>query len=56
MPFCRCFSFAFAFTLIVAIAHAQQAAYLDQKFSPAERAHDLVSRMTLDEKAAQLED
>jgi len=56
MPFCRWFSFAFAFTLIVPIAHAQQAAYLDQKFSPAERAHDLVSRMTLDEKAAQLED
>jgi beta-glucosidase len=37
-------------------ALAQQAAYLDTKLSPAERAHDLVSRMTLDEKSAQLED
>jgi beta-glucosidase len=38
------------------LAQAQQAAYLDTKLSPAERAHDLVGRMTLDEKAAQLED
>ena len=30
--------------------------YLDPSRPPAERAHDLVSRMTLDEKAAQLED
>jgi beta-glucosidase len=35
---------------------AQQGPYLDTKLSPAERAHDLVGRMTLDEKAAQLED
>ncbi len=38
------------------LALAQQPAYLDTKLSPAERAHDLVGRMTLDEKAAQLED
>jgi beta-glucosidase len=31
-------------------------AYLDPSHTPAERAHDLVGRMTLDEKAAQLED
>jgi beta-glucosidase len=37
-------------------ATAQQPAYLDTKLSPAERAHDLVGRMTLDEKANQLED
>jgi len=35
---------------------AQEPAYLDTKLSPRERAHDLVGRMTLDEKAAQLED
>ena len=34
----------------------QQAPYLDTRLSPQERAHDLVGRMTLDEKAAQLED
>jgi beta-glucosidase len=35
---------------------AQQPGYLNTKLSPRERAHDLVSRMTLDEKATQLED
>jgi beta-glucosidase len=39
-----------------AYALAQQPPYLDSKLSAAERAHDLVGRMTLDEKAAQLED
>jgi beta-glucosidase len=34
----------------------QQAPWLDTKLSPAERAHDLVSKMTLEEKATQLED
>jgi len=34
----------------------QPAPYLDTKLSPAERAHDLVGRMTLEEKANQLED
>jgi len=38
------------------VAFAQQEPYLDTKLSPAERAHDLVGRMTLDEKANQLED
>ena len=45
----------FAFLLAVA-SMAQQAPYLDTKLSASERAHDLVSRMTLEEKAAQLED
>jgi beta-glucosidase len=35
---------------------AQQPAYQNTQLSPEARAHDLVSRMTLDEKAAQLED
>ncbi|WP_058185332.1 glycoside hydrolase family 3 C-terminal domain-containing protein [Terracidiphilus gabretensis] len=37
-------------------AAAQTPKYLDPKLPAAERAHDLVSRMTLEEKAAQLED
>jgi beta-glucosidase len=37
-------------------APAQQKVVADAKLSPAERAHELVGRMTLDEKAAQLED
>jgi beta-glucosidase len=45
-----------AFAVFASVAQAQQAPYLDPKLSPAERAHDLVDRMTLDEKAAQLED
>src|SRR6201990_1902270 len=35
---------------------AQQPAYLNTNLSPQERAHDLVGRIPLDEKAAQLED
>jgi beta-glucosidase len=50
------FVLALAFALFAARAQAQQPAYLDPKLPPAERAHDLVGRMTLDEKAAQLED
>ena len=44
--------------LIGPIALAQEAAapYQDTSLPPAERAHDLVGRMTLDEKANQLED
>jgi beta-glucosidase len=38
------------------LAPAQQPAYLDTSLSPAERAHDLVGRMTLEEKVSQLED
>jgi len=37
-------------------ARAQQAPWLDTKLPAAERAHALVSQMTLEEKAAQLED
>ena len=44
------------FTAFAPAQQAQQAAYLDTSLSPAERAHDLVGRMTLEEKAAQLED
>ncbi len=44
-----------AFTA-AALAPAQQPAYLDPKLPATQRAHDLVSRMTLEEKAAQLED
>ncbi len=50
------FSVALALTVLATCAQAQEAAYLNPKVSPAERAHDLVGRMTLDEKASQLED
>jgi beta-glucosidase len=43
-------------TLLAPFAQAQQAPYLDTKLPASERAHDLVGRMTLDEKASQLED
>jgi beta-glucosidase len=45
-----------AVAICTVAAAAQQAPYLDTKLAPAERAHDLVGRMTLDEKVAQLED
>jgi len=49
-----------AFLLLVAsaaiVATAQQPVWLDPKLPAAERAHALVGQMTLDEKAAQLED
>jgi beta-glucosidase len=44
------------FAFSAAIAPAQQPPYLDTKLPATDRAHDLVGRMTLDEKAAQLED
>ncbi len=50
------FQFSIALAGIAALAQAQQPAYLNTKLSPAERAHDLVGRMTLEEKAEQLED
>jgi beta-glucosidase len=50
------FQLPLAFLIFAALAPAQQPAYLDTKLSPAERAHDLVSRMTLEEKTSQLED
>jgi len=53
----RCLTLpAIAFALLTPLASAQQDAWLDTKLSPAARAHDLVGRMTLDEKASQLED
>jgi beta-glucosidase len=45
-----------ALAVITPFAFPQQIPYLDPKLSPPERAHDLVGRMTLDEKANQLED
>src|ERR1700756_3547125 len=45
-----------ALAIFAANASAQSPAYLNTSLSPQERAHDLVGQMTLDEKAAQLED
>jgi len=45
-----------ALVVSASFASAQQPAYLNTKLSPQERAHDLVGRMTLEEKANQLED
>jgi beta-glucosidase len=56
MPLRRRLFLVFVFVAVASAAQAQQPAYLDTKLSPAERAHDLVGRMTLDEKASQLED
>ena len=56
MPFHRLCASIPALALMVPFAFAQQPAYLNTKLSPQERAHDLVGRMTLDEKADQLED
>jgi hypothetical protein len=47
-----CMSFAFS----TASLTAQQPDYLNTQLTPQSRAHDLVSRMTLEEKASQLED
>jgi beta-glucosidase len=57
VPFRRSISITLLVSaLFVMSAAAQQPSYLNPKLSPQERAHDLVGRMTLDEKAAQLED
>ncbi|MGA2808105.1 MAG: glycoside hydrolase family 3 C-terminal domain-containing protein [Terracidiphilus sp.] len=57
MPLRRWLAFvALAFTLAAARTQAQQDPWLDPKLPAAERAHALVGRMTLEEKAAQLED
>jgi beta-glucosidase len=56
MLFGRWLAFPLALAALVSVAQAQEAPYLNPKLSPAERAHDLVGRMTLDEKASQLED
>jgi beta-glucosidase len=45
-----------AFTICTAASQAQQEPYLNTKLPAADRAHDLVSRMTLEEKVSQLED
>ena len=50
------FQIPLAFAAFAALAPAQQPAYLNTRLSAAERAHDLVGRMTLKEKADQLED
>jgi beta-glucosidase len=49
-------SVSIALSFSALLAHAQTDAWLDTKLTPAERAHALVGKMTLDEKAAQLED
>ena len=46
----------FVLLLVSSFSLAQEPAYLNPRLSPQERAHDLVGRMTLEEKAAQLED
>ena len=45
-----------ALAFFAASASAQDPAYLNTNLSPQDRAHDLVGRMTLEEKTAQLED
>ena len=44
------------FVSLGSVAQTKPPAYLDPSLPAAVRAHDLVSRMTLDEKASQLED
>ena len=56
MSFQQWLSAFFVLLLASSPGRAQEAAYLNPSLSAQERAHDLVSRMTLDEKAAQLED
>ena len=51
----RCF-LPSALLVFGACVQAQQGSYTDTNLPAAERAHDLVSRMTLEEKASQLED
>ena len=46
---------AFLLTLLAGASHAQVPAYFDTARTPAERAHDLVQRMTLEEKASQMQ-
>src|SRR5579871_2896469 len=50
------FMIALALSVSPVLAPAQQSAWLDTHLSARERAHALVSQMTLEEKAAQLED
>src|SRR5581483_7521904 len=48
--------FLLAIVATASLVSAQQPAYTNSALSPQERAHDLVGRMTLEEKAEQLED
>jgi beta-glucosidase len=57
MPLRRWFSLLSLVLFALALqGQSTQPVYLDMKAAPADRAHDLVDRMTLDEKAQQLED
>src|SRR5579859_1476080 len=57
MQLCRrLFVLLFTSAVMAASSAAQEPAYLNTHLSAQERAHDLVGRMTLDEKANQLED
>ena len=56
MSFRLWLSACFVLLLASSSGRAQEPAYLNPNLSPQQRAHDLVGRMTLDEKAAQLED
>jgi beta-glucosidase len=53
---CRFLLLSVVFAFFAALASAQNPAYLDTHLSPQTRAHDLVGRMTLEEKVNQLED
>ena len=57
MPPCRWLLISsLALVVFATGSSAQNPAYRNTNLSPQERAHDLVGRMTLDEKASQLED
>ncbi len=56
MPLRPLFCLPILFASVTVSAMAQQPAYLDTHLSPQERAHDLIGRMTLEEKVNQLED
>lgn len=56
MPHSRRFLLPLLLVACCTLATAQEPAYLNPQLSPRARAHDLVQRMTLDEKASQLED
>src|ERR1700744_3374188 len=56
MPVSRLLCLTLVLASASVCAMAQQPPYLDPHLSPQERAHDLVGRMTLEEKVNQLED
>jgi len=55
MPFRRCL-ILLPLVVFASASAAQTLGYRDTKLSPQQRAHDLVGRMSLEEKASQLED